>query len=147
MVRVLIVEDEDRYRYLFEALFHTEGYECESVNASETAYNMLERGLKRQEPFDLLVLDVYMIHRTQKAPPLAREGLELLRRIRRNPSFAALPIVGVTEFLIPNLEETFYALGGDVFFREKPDPDSFMKAVRELLEGGRPGANGVEGMT
>jgi len=80
--KILIIEDEKDIRELLEHYLKKEGYE---VQSSKDGQNGLEKASK--EKFDLVLLDLML-------PQV--DGLEICRRLRSQPSTAALPIIMLT---------------------------------------------------
>jgi putative two-component system response regulator len=79
---VLVVEDDPANRSLLERLLERDGYRTSSVVDGQEALGAIQR----LEP-DLVLLDIGL-------PSL--DGLEITRRLRRDPRTVALPIVLVT---------------------------------------------------
>ncbi len=81
--RILVVEDEPDVAELVAFHLRRRGHRVETVDEAATAWRrLLEGGV------DLVVLDLML--------PGETDGVELCRRVRREPSTASLPIVMVT---------------------------------------------------
>jgi response regulator RpfG family c-di-GMP phosphodiesterase len=74
--RVLVVDDEPGIRQMMNEALFREGYECRSCSTGEEALDLL-----RQEPFDVIVADLYMPGITGMS--LLEEG----RRVRPGSAF------------------------------------------------------------
>jgi two-component system, OmpR family, phosphate regulon response regulator PhoB len=81
-IRVLVVDDDRETQRVLAALLDAAGYATSIVSSAEEAVDRL-----RDLPIDLVVLD-WML------PGMS--GLDFCKRIRKEPAFAALPIVFVT---------------------------------------------------
>lgn len=80
--RVLVVDDEQvNIEILFEFLADEEKLELEAAAHGEAAWQLLQRPASR---FDLILLDRMM-------PEL--DGIGLLKRIKADPRFAAIPVI------------------------------------------------------
>jgi two-component system response regulator (stage 0 sporulation protein F) len=79
--KILVVDDEDPVRNLFNDLFKKEGY---SVKSADTGEESLE--LVAKEDFDLVLMDIKLT---------GMSGLEALKRIKDlKPSIAVIMITG-----------------------------------------------------
>jgi len=81
VARLLVVEDDEAARELVEVLLEEEGYEVESFHEGESAW---ERLSSDGPPFHAVLLD-------RQLP--GADGLELLRRIKRDPALATTPVI------------------------------------------------------
>jgi len=119
MPRILLVDDE---RDLVWALRHglsDEGYEV------LTAYDGAEAlGVARRHRPELVILDIVM-------PRL--DGLQVCRRLRRDPTLAAVPILFLTER--STIEDRIKGLdeGGDDYLVKPFDLEELKARVRALL--------------
>ena len=82
MPKVLIADDEATNRDLAQVICQATGHDCHVVTDGQEAWERLVA-----EAFDLLILDVLM-------PRL--DGIALTRRLRADPRWAGLPIIGLT---------------------------------------------------
>jgi CheY-like chemotaxis protein len=80
--RVLIVEDDDGIRGLFERVFSTGGYVVQSVSDGVEALRLLEGHAP-----DLVVLDLML--------PWVN-GIEVLVTVRKQPQLASVPVLVAT---------------------------------------------------
>ena len=118
MSYILICDDlEDNCTYI-QTLLEIEGYNAEFVTSGVEALNRIEV----EEP-DLLLLDVMM-------PGI--NGFEVVRRVRKNPSWESLPIILVTAYSeLVALEVTSTQVNGVI---HKPiDPELLIEKVQEFL--------------
>jgi two-component system CheB/CheR fusion protein len=81
-LRILVVDDMEDMLMIFKALLEMSGATVFEATSARQGLDILER-----EPVDLLISDISM-------PEM--DGYEFIRRIRANPSLAALPAIAVT---------------------------------------------------
>lgn len=79
--RLLVVEDDPAARELLEVLLEEEGYVVESFEEGESAWQRLS---SNGAPFHAVLLD-------RQLP--GADGLELLRRIKKTPALATMPVI------------------------------------------------------
>lgn len=89
--RILVVEDNALNMKLVHTLLRLEGYEVLEAATGEQALDVAER-----ERPDLILMDIQL-------PGI--DGLEACRRMKRNPTTAAIPIVALTSHAMPGDEE------------------------------------------
>lgn len=82
MARILIVEDEETNREVALAMCRSASHDCAIASDGQEALERLA-----SEDYDVLLVDVQM-------PKL--DGLELTRKLRASPRWAATPIIGVS---------------------------------------------------
>jgi two-component system alkaline phosphatase synthesis response regulator PhoP len=132
--RILLVDDEKDLVWAIQHSLSDEGHQV------LTAYDGVEAlGLARRHHPDLIILDIIM-------PRL--DGLQVCRRLRRDPTLAAVPILFLT--VCSTIEDRIKGLdeGGDDYLVKPFDLEELKARVRALLrrarsapEGG-PGAEG-----
>jgi len=71
-MKILVVDDEEGARELFQTILSGEGYEVTLANDGHTALNLL-----KTDPFDLVITDI-------KMPVM--DGIQLLQEIRKSGS-------------------------------------------------------------
>lgn len=118
---VLLVEDDDGTRGLFEAALIGAGY---VVHTAKTGAGALTR--LRSESFDLVVLDLML-------PGIT--GPEVLDAMRQGPATAQLPVIVVTGATINQRE--LGNLSVVTMLRKPVDPDDLVDAVYLALHGRR----------
>ena len=125
-VRILVVDDEQDLVWALRHSLGDEGYEV------LTAYNGLEAlsSAQRDRP-DLIILDIVM-------PGL--NGLEVCRRLRRDPTLAAVPILFLT--VRSHIEDRITGLteGADDYLAKPFDMRELKAHVKALLRRSRLGA-------
>jgi len=116
MKKILIVEDEEGLRLLYEEELKAEGYEVFTAQNGREAIKQLEK----VKP-DLVVLDIVM--------PVM-DGMEALGRIvgkDRN-----IPVIINTSY--PGYREDFMSWAADAYVMKSTDLQELKDKVRELLE-------------
>ncbi len=119
--KILLVEDEESLRILYEEELQAEGYEVLSASNGKEALRRLEG-----ESPDLIILDIVM--------PVM-DGMETLGRImgkKRN-----IPIIIHTSY--PGYREDFMSWAADAYVAKSSDLRELKDTVRDLLKKGRKG--------
>jgi two-component system, cell cycle sensor histidine kinase and response regulator CckA len=128
-MRILIVDDHDRNRYVLRALLAGHGW---TVDEARHGAEALSRG--RASPPDLVVSDLLM--------PVM-DGYTLLRHWKADDRLRTIPFVVYTAtYTEPNDERLALDLGADAFILKPAEPDQFMERITEILareaRGGHP---------
>lgn len=118
---VLLVEDDDGTRGMFETALIGAGY---VVHTARTGAGALTR--LRSESFDLVVLDLML-------PGIT--GPEVLDAMRQGPATAQLPVIVVTGATLNQRE--LGNLSVVTMLRKPVDPDDLVDAVYLALQGRR----------
>ena len=119
MKKILLVEDEESLRLLYEEELKAEGYEVLSAGNGKEALRQLEE----VKP-DLIILDIVM--------PVM-DGMEALGQImgrERN-----IPIVIHTSY--PGYREDFMSWAADAYVAKSSDLRELKQTIRDLLKKGR----------
>jgi DNA-binding response OmpR family regulator len=127
--RVLIVEDEPDIRDLLAFHLEREGYQ---VSRSKTGADALRQVVA--SPPDLVLLDLML-------PEI--DGLEVCRRLRRDPRTASLPIVMLTAKGEEIDRVLGLELGADDYIVKPFSPKEVVARVRAVLRRSRPPADVV----
>ena len=117
--KILIIEDEKDIRELLEHYLKKEGYE---VQSSKDGRNGREKASK--EKFDLVLLDLML-------PQV--DGLEICRRLRSQPSTAALPIIMLTAKTEEMDRIIGLELGADDYITKPFSPREVQARIKALL--------------
>jgi putative two-component system response regulator len=117
--RVLVVDDEERNRRLLIAMLEAEGY-----SASEAADGAQALELARQNPPDIILLDVMMQD---------MDGYEVARALKSDAATHAIPVVMVTA--LDDRESRLRGLeaGAEEFVTKPVDRNELRIRVRNLL--------------
>lgn len=117
--KILIVEDEEGLRLLYEEELKSEGYEVITARNGREAIEKLEKS----KP-DLIILDIVM--------PVMN-GMETLGRILGKDK--KIPIILNSSY--PSYKEDFMSWAADAYITKSVDLDELKGKVKELLEKGR----------
>ena len=116
MAKILIVEDDEAQRFLYQVELQEEGYEVILAKNGKVALECLEKSL-----FDLIILDIRM-------PEM--NGIEALEKIASR--YKKIPVILHTAY--PEYRNQFIALLADAFVLKSSDLSLLKKTVKELLE-------------
>jgi two-component system response regulator HydG len=125
--RILIVDDDRAFRLSTAELLRQDGYDVSTVADAQQAVDAL-----REQPFDLLVLDLRM-------PGV--NGMQVIETLRQWGE--GIPILMISGFGTVEAAVKALHLGADDFLTKPLDPDVLSSRVAALLER-RPTARGVE---
>jgi DNA-binding response OmpR family regulator len=114
--RILVVEDEDSLRLLYEEELAAEGYEIITAGNGKEAI----RKFQEEKP-DLLILDIVM--------PVM-DGIETLGRILGKDR--KIPIILNTSY--PGYRDDFMSWAADAYITKSSDLTDLKIKIRELLE-------------
>ncbi len=117
--KVLVVEDEEGLRLLYEEELKAEGYEVLTAQNGREAIQQLEEG----KP-DLIILDIVM--------PVM-DGIEALGRIVGKER--KIPIILNTSY--PGYRQDFLSWAADAYVTKSSDLGELKDKVKELLEKGK----------
>jgi phosphate regulon transcriptional regulator PhoB len=123
-LRVLIVEDEPDIRDLLVFHLEREGYQVTKCRSGEEAVRLAQAA-----PPDLLLLDVML-------PEM--DGLEVCRRLRRDPHTQAIPIVMLTARGDEMDRVLGLELGADDYVVKPFSPRELVARIRAVLRRARP---------
>jgi CheY-like chemotaxis protein len=117
---VLLVDDDDEFRYAFAQSLRDEDVDTTVAAGGEAALEILEQlGASRDRFPDLILLDLMM-------PRMS--GLEALQRLKRHPRWRSIPVMVLTGVNDPMLPVRL-----DVPVAYKADPDTIRRAIRQQL--------------
>jgi two-component system cell cycle response regulator DivK len=116
---VLIAEDNITNRELLRELLEIRGYRVTEACDGEETLAVVE-----QAPPDILLLDIGM--------PLL-DGFGVVRRLRENPRFTALPVVAVTAYAMQGDREKIMDSGFDGYLSKPVDSKSLVQELDRLL--------------
>jgi phosphate regulon transcriptional regulator PhoB len=121
---ILVVEDEPDIRNLVVHHLERDGFHCRTASSGSEA---LRTALT--QPPDLVVLDLML-------PEL--DGLEVCRRLRRDPATAAVPIVMLTAKSDEVDRVVGLEMGADDYVSKPFSPKELVARVRAVLRRARP---------
>lgn len=118
--RVLFIEDEPDQRLILAMRLKKDGF---TVLEAEDGLKGLEMAVKERP--DLILLDIVM-------PGI--DGLEVTRRLRKNPVTKKIPIVAATAAGLDDVEHKCFIAGVDECIRKPYDSAELLGKIRRLLE-------------
>lgn len=119
--RILLVDDEEETRNVFETALKTAGYDVTPVVNGKETLNILG-----SEQFDLVLLD-------QMMPDMS--GNETLRSIKANPANKELKVAMLTNFGHDEMVKEALNLGAvDYILKYQVSGDDLIKKVKGILE-------------
>lgn len=119
MTRVLIVEDNEKNRYLISFILKSEGFDLiEAITGEEGVDKAIS------EHPDLIIMDIQM-------PGI--DGYEATRRIRASPAGEKVPIVALTSYAMTGDRERALAAGCTGYVEKPINPDTIIDEIRRYL--------------
>lgn len=119
MQRILIVDDEPNIVLALELLMKREGYEIQSVDDGQKAFDAV-----REFRPDLIILDIMM-------PKM--DGYEVCQRIRADASLKDISIIMLTAKGREVEREKGLALGADYYITKPFSTREVMLRIKEIL--------------
>lgn len=120
--RILVVDDEDSVRQLFQIMLQHEGYEV--LLAANGAEALL---MAHREQPDLIILDWMM-------PVL--DGLSVLRQLRGDQTTRHIPILMLTARQSDSDTSAALMHGADVYLTKPFEPQEVLSVISRLLPNG-----------
>ena len=117
--RVLIVEDNPANLLLARAVLQRAGYRTAEAHSAEEALDLVRTGRP-----DAILMDVQLP---------GEDGLSLTRRLKADPSTAAIPIVALTAHAMPEDRARAEAAGCDGYIAKPFSPRHLLAKVREFV--------------
>ncbi len=117
MAKILIVDDEEHIRMLYQVELEDEGYE---VSTAADGYKLLEK-IERDRP-DLVLLDIKMA---------GYNGLDLLQEIRNR--FYDLPVILCSAY--DSFKRDMKSIAADFYVVKSSDLTQLKKTIAMALEG------------
>jgi two-component system, cell cycle response regulator DivK len=125
---VLIVDDNATNLKLARVILSGEGYDVRTANDAEEALRVLEAFSPR-----LILMDIQL-------PGI--DGLELTRRLKRDPQRSGIVIVALSAYAMKGDEEKALAAGCDGYITKPIEPDTLLDQVRAALAPSPPAIKG-----
>ena len=120
MKRILVIEDQEDNRAILRDLLTASGYELiEAGNGAEGV------AMAAAEKPDLILMDIQM--------PIM-DGYEATRRIKADPSTAAIPVIAVTSYALSGDEAKTKAAGCDGYVAKPFSPRQMLATIRSFLD-------------
>lgn len=120
---VLIVEDNDKNMKLVRDILRHEGYAT-----LEAATGREGLRLAREARPDLVLMDIQL-------PDI--DGIAVLREIRLDAAFDAVPVVAVSASVMPDEQQKIVSSGFDAFITKPIQLQQFRETVQRMLKEGR----------
>lgn len=120
MTKVLIIEDNEKNRYLTSFILKSEGFE---VIEAVTGEDGVEMAIKEHP--DLVIMDIQL-------PGI--DGLEATRRIRASPATGKVTIVALTSYAMSGDREAAMKAGCDGYIEKPINPDTIIGEIRKFLK-------------
>ena len=128
MKHILIVDDRATSRELLRTVLEKQGYAVTEAADGEEALQKV-----RAESPHLVLLDLQM--------PV-RDGYEVLRELRQDPRFAALPIIAITASAMQGDRERALAAGFTAYLAKPVALSQLREEIQRLLPSGASGNAG-----
>src|SRR6516164_525040 len=119
---ILVVEDNERNLKLLRDVLEYAGYDVRAARTGEDGV-----ALAVKEPPDLVLMDLQL-------PGI--DGTEALRRLRKNPRTADIPVVAVTAQAMKQDRERVLEAGFNGYVSKPISVRAFPDQVRSFLSGG-----------
>ncbi|MBV9891466.1 MAG: response regulator [Rhizobacter sp.] len=124
MTTILIVEDNEKNMKLVRDILRHHGHETVEAATGEDGVR-----LAAERRPDLVLMDIQL-------PDI--DGIEALRRIRRDRSLDAIPVIAVSASVMPDDQQKIVTSGFDAFITKPINLKQFLATVQRLLGDGRP---------
>ena len=135
-LRIVVIEDDPRYRQSLEALFgHAQGFKLAgSFGSAEAALDELEKNLRwgRDPGWNMVLMDLNL-------PGIS--GIAATRRLKR--SVPDMPVVVLTVFEEPTTILEAITGGADGYLLKKTRVSELLSQLRMIAAGGAPLTSGV----
>jgi CheY-like chemotaxis protein len=116
---VLVIEDNDRNRYLVTFLLERKGYTVVSASDGRQALDLV-----RTIAPAIILLDIQLP---------AMDGYAVARALRAEPRLTTIPIVAVTSYAMCGDREKALAAGCNGYMEKPIDPVSFVSEIEQFL--------------
>ncbi len=117
---VLLVDDDDKLRYLVKTVLEIEGFQTLTASNGQEALQLLQSA----QP-DLIVLDIMM--------PVM-DGWTMLKKLRSNSKFAFVPVVFLTSLGSADDQVKGFHLGADDYLPKPFRPKELSARLHKVLE-------------
>lgn len=126
-MKVLLIEDNARNRYLATFLLEARGHE---VVAAESGPLGIELAAKVHP--DVILLDIQL-------PGM--DGYAVARLLKSHSQLSHIPIVAVTSYAMVGDREKVMASGAEGYIEKPIDPDTFVSQIESFLSARREGGS------
>ena len=122
MARILIIDDEERNRRLFEVFIKADGHEVVTAASGETGLLAASTMLP-----DLILLDLMMS---------GKDGFEVARALKSNPLTCAVPIIVISSLDDVASRQRLLSIGVEDFVVKPIDRWELSQRISRMLPGG-----------
>ncbi len=119
MKKILVVDDEEKNRYLISFILEKNGFEV--VTATDGLDGV--EAAKRQQ-VDLIIMDI-------KMPKM--DGYESTRRIKKLEGYQSVPIIALTSYAMAGDKKKALDAGCDGYIAKPINPETFIEEIRKYL--------------
>ena len=119
MIKVLIIEDEDNLREVYQEEFASENFEVQSANNGVEGLNKIKSFLPH-----IVLLDLLM---PQKS------GFDVLEQVKKDPALKTIPIVVITNIYADTQDLVQNWGAKHVLLKVDYTPGQLVAKVREIL--------------
>ena len=119
MKKILVIEDNEKNRYLIKYLFENSGFK---VVEAITGAKGVEMAI-REKP-DVILIDIQL-------PDIS--GLEVTKRIRASEADGEIPIVAITSYAMVGDKEKALAAGCTGYIEKPINPETFISEIEKFL--------------
>jgi len=119
MTKVLVIEDNEKNRYLISFILKGAGYEVREAITGEEGV-----GMTISEQPDLVLMDIQL-------PGI--DGYEATRSIRASPAGGKIPIIALTSYAMTGDRERALAAGCTGYVEKPINPDTILDEIQKFL--------------
>lgn len=120
-LRVCVVEDEDMISEMYRAKLEEDDYQVFTAEDGVKGYEVI----KRSNP-DIALIDIMMPN---------KDGINLIKQLRKDPEFAALPVIILTNNdEQKTVEKTFDLEVAFYLIKSQYQPSDVSRIVKEVLD-------------
>lgn len=116
---VLIIEDYPETLIMLVDIMKDAGYDVKTAENGEDALKVVGRG-----SVDIILLDIML-------PRI--DGFEVCRRVKRDPKTKAIPVIAVTAFDVPGIEQKCLQAGANDVVLKPFEIDDLLRRIKKLL--------------
>ena len=116
--RVLVVDDSDTVRTLIRINLELEGFQVQEADSGTRCLELVPGP-------DVVTLDLLL-------PETGPDGLDILRRLKRDPALGRPRVVVVTAAALPEDRRLGESAGADAYITKPFEPVELVDAVRAL---------------
>lgn len=115
---LLIVEDEEVSQKIFEKML--QGYNLSFCDSGMAMYNKLS-----DENYNLILMDIGLLG--------SKDGLEIIKELKSNNSFGALPVICITSHAYSVQENNALKAGADAYLTKPLSKNILIETIEKLL--------------